>query len=91
VRHLPGRNERGPHAYRQALYAQVCAGCHGPEGDRVAGKELKAVKSHFNTTQLAAFISSPAGTMPKIFAEPRTVDDERDIRDIATFVAAWPQ
>jgi len=73
------------------LYAQVCAGCHGPDGDRVTGKELKAVKSRLNVTQLAAFIRTPTGTMPKIFSEPRTEDDDRDIRDIAAFVAEWPQ
>jgi hypothetical protein len=28
--------------------------------------------------------------MPRLFSEPRTTDDERDIRDIVAFVSAWP-
>jgi mono/diheme cytochrome c family protein len=71
------------------LYAQLCAGCHGPEGERIAGKDLKSLKSRMNATQLAGFIVSPTGTMPKIFPDPRTSDDERDIRDVAAYVVDW--
>ena len=71
------------------LYAQLCAGCHGPEGERVAGKDLKSLKSRMNATQLTRFIVSPTGTMPKIFPDPRTSDDERDIRDVAAYVVTW--
>jgi mono/diheme cytochrome c family protein len=71
------------------IYGQICAGCHGPEGDRLAGKELKTVKSRLSAEQLAAFIVTPTGTMPRIFPDPRTREDERDIRDIAAFVATW--
>jgi alcohol dehydrogenase (cytochrome c) len=73
------------------IYSQICAGCHGPEGERIAGKDLKSVKSRMSAQQLAAFIVSPTGTMPRIFPDPRTGDDERDIRDVAAFVADWPQ
>jgi alcohol dehydrogenase (cytochrome c) len=71
------------------LYSQLCGGCHGPEGDRIAGKDLKSVKSRMNAAQLATFMVSPSGTMPKIFPEPRTNDDERDIRDVAAYVSEW--
>jgi mono/diheme cytochrome c family protein len=71
------------------LYVQLCAGCHGPDGDRIAGKELKSVKSRLDATQLGTFIVSPTGTMPKIFPDPRTSDDERDIRDVAAYVTQW--
>lgn len=71
------------------IYAQLCSGCHGPEGNRVAGKELKSAKSRMSVEQLAAYIMNPAGSMPKLFPEPRTADDERDIRDVAAFVAGW--
>ena len=71
------------------LYSQLCAGCHGPEGDRITGKELKSVKSRMNAGQLANFIVSPTGAMPKIFPEPHTSDDERDLRDVAAYVSDW--
>src|SRR5512139_134525 len=57
------------------LYAQLCSGCHGPEGDRLAGKDLKSAKSRMNAAQLGNFIIAPTGPMPKIFPEPRTSDD----------------
>ncbi len=94
---LPGKpaasiaDARPDAARGKQIYAQICAGCHGPEGERIAGKELKSVKSRMSAEQLAAFILSPTGTMPRIFPDPRTGEDERDIRDIAAFVATWPQ
>jgi alcohol dehydrogenase (cytochrome c) len=71
------------------IYTQVCSGCHGPEGDKIADKNLRTVKARMNATQLAAFIVTPTGVMPKIFPEPRTPDDERDIQDVAAYIANW--
>jgi alcohol dehydrogenase (cytochrome c) len=71
------------------VYAQACSGCHGPDGDKVAGRDLKAAKSRMNAAQLAAFVLNPTGQMPKIFPEPRSADDERDVRDVAAFIAGW--
>lgn len=73
------------------IYAQICAGCHGPQGDRIAGKDLRSVKSRMSASQLATFMVTPTGTMPKIFPDPRTSEDERDIRDVAAFLADWKQ
>jgi alcohol dehydrogenase (cytochrome c) len=73
------------------IYAQLCAGCHGPEGDKIAGKDLKSAATHMSAEQLASVIISPVGSMPKIFPEPRTDEDDRDIRDVAAFVTAWPR
>jgi alcohol dehydrogenase (cytochrome c) len=73
------------------IYAQLCSGCHGPEGDRIAGKDLKSVKGRMNGAQLAQFILKPTGTMPKIFPDEPTQDDQRDVRDVAAFVSDWPR
>ena len=78
--------EDGGRAFRN-----TCANCHGPDGDRIAGKELKSVHARMSAEQLATFILNPTGAMPKLFPEPRTTDDERDIRDVAAFVTAWPR
>src|SRR6185369_4203055 len=72
------------------LYVQLCSGCHGLDGDRIAGKDLKSVRTRMNASQLGSFIISPTGTMPKIFPEPRSSDDELDIRDVADYVTHWP-
>lgn len=96
VMSLPGspatsQVDRAPDANRgKQLYAQVCAGCHGPEGDRIAGKDLKSVKGRLSAEQLVTFVLNPTGTMPKLFPEPRTEDDDRDLRDMAAFVVNWP-
>ena len=71
------------------LFTQICAGCHGPEGDRIAGKELKPAARRLNQDGVATFILNPVAPMPKIFPEPRSVDDECDVRDVAAFVASW--
>ncbi len=82
----------GPDATRgHELYVQMCAGCHAPSGDKIAGKDLRTVKARMNAEQLGAFIRSPTGAMPKIFPDQRTSEDDRDIRDLATFLATWPQ
>jgi mono/diheme cytochrome c family protein len=86
----PSATSTAPDAVRgKELYVQVCAGCHGLEGDKISDKNLKTVKSRMSAQQLAAFIVTPAGAMPKIFPTPRTSEDERDIRDVAAFVAGW--
>jgi alcohol dehydrogenase (cytochrome c) len=72
------------------VYTQACAGCHGPDGDRIAGKDLKSVKTRMNAQKIAAFILNPVAPMPKIFPEPRTAEDERDLHDVAAYVASWP-
>ncbi len=71
------------------LYVQICEGCHGLEGNRITGKDLRSVKSRMNAEQLAAFIRNPTRAMPKIFPESRSADDERDIRDLAAFLSTW--
>lgn len=71
------------------IYAQTCAGCHGPQGDKIAGLDLKAVKSRLNAGQIAAFILKPMPPMPQVFPAPRTAEDDRDLRDVAAFVATW--
>jgi alcohol dehydrogenase (cytochrome c) len=69
------------------LYTQVCSGCHGPDGDKIADRNLKAL--HLTAAAAGAFIENPPGAMPRIFPAPRSEDDERDIRDLAAFVVGW--
>jgi mono/diheme cytochrome c family protein len=72
----------------KSLYGQLCAGCHGPDGARIADKSLKAAAARLDAAQLGIAIMNPAGAMPKIFPTPRGAEDERDIRDIAAYVDA---
>jgi alcohol dehydrogenase (cytochrome c) len=72
------------------IYTQACLGCHGPDGDKISGLDLKSIGSRMNAQQVAASVLNPVAPMPKVFPEPRTAEDERDLRDVAGFVASWP-
>jgi len=87
----PGASNEPDPARGKQTYIQTCLGCHGPEGDKISGINLKSVGSRMNAQQLAAFILNPAPPMPKVFPEPRTTEDERDLRDVAAYVAGWPK
>jgi len=76
-------------AHGKAVYIQVCSGCHGPDGNRVAGKDLKALSTQLSTDAFAAYIRKPIGQMPKVFPEPQTAQDARDVRDVAAFLSTW--
>jgi PQQ-dependent dehydrogenase (methanol/ethanol family) len=73
----------------KSVYTQVCSGCHGPDGNRVAGKDLKALSTQLSADAFAAYIRDPTGQMPKVFPQPQTAQDERDVRDVAAFLSAW--
>ncbi len=78
----PGRGEQ--------IYAQACAGCHGPEGNKIAGIDLRSATLRLSAKQITAYILNPAKPMPRVFPQPRTAEDARDLRDLAAFVAGWP-
>jgi len=71
------------------VYAQACAACHGPDGDKIMGRDLRSVGLRMNSAQISSFIRNPAPPMPRVFPAPRTQEDERDLRDVAAFVARW--
>lgn len=70
----------------EQLYGQICAGCHGADGNRIEGRDLRQTVARSNLAQLQRVIADPPGTMPKVFPERRGADDERDIRDIAEYL-----
>ncbi len=81
----------GPDAARgKQIYLQTCGSCHGPDGNKVTGFDLKSPKSQLSADQIRAIILNPPPPMPRLFPDPRMADDERDIRDVAAFVANWP-
>jgi alcohol dehydrogenase (cytochrome c) len=71
------------------IYAQTCAACHGPDGNKVSGMDLRTVRTRLDVAQLTAFILNPAPPMPKVFPDPRTTEDDRDLRDVTSFVEQW--
>ena len=51
--------------------------------------DLRTIGRRMSAEQIASFVLNPAAPMPKVFPAPRTADDERDLRDVSAFVAAW--
>ena len=50
---------------------------------------MRTVGERKSAAEIASFILKPVAPMPKVFPAPRTAEDERDLRDVAAFVAAW--
>lgn len=76
----------------KTVYTQVCSGCHGPEGHQVPGvpgRDLRQLAGQMTAEALIAYVRAPAGQMPKVFPEPATAQDERDLMDLAAFVTTW--
>jgi alcohol dehydrogenase (cytochrome c) len=73
----------------KVVYTQVCSGCHGPDGNRIAGRDVRQLGGQMSAEALIAYVRSPTGQMPKVFPQPATAEDERDLKDVAAFVTAW--
>jgi alcohol dehydrogenase (cytochrome c) len=51
------------------LYSQVCAACHGPEGNLVAAHKLSAVVARQDRAATITYIKSPKLPMPKMYPD----------------------
>jgi alcohol dehydrogenase (cytochrome c) len=71
------------------LYFGYCGSCHGGEGDSWNAVELKATKHKMDFKALVEFIKNPRAPMPRTFPQPLNAADEKQIRDIASFVMQW--
>jgi len=73
----------------EGAYLTSCSICHGVDGDQWNNVDLKSVKQKMTLDELIAFIKNPRDPMPRAFSEPLSADDERNIRQIATFLMQW--
>lgn len=85
----PARATATDATHGKQIYTQTCGVCHGLDGDRVPGKDLKSARSRMSAEQLTMLIKNPAPRMPQIFPEPRTTEDERDLRDLVAYIESW--
>jgi alcohol dehydrogenase (cytochrome c) len=63
------------------LYAQICAACHGANGNLVADRKLSNVGQRHDRAQVVAAIKSPKAPMPKMFPELLSEQDVQDVTD----------
>ncbi len=70
-------------AHGKILFGQICASCHGPDGDMVDDHKLSTLKSRRDYASTVGFIENPAPPMPRLF--PGTLS-EPDVHDLAAYL-----
>jgi alcohol dehydrogenase (cytochrome c) len=65
------------------LYGQVCAACHGPDGNMIADRRLGSLATRQDLAATVRYIKDPRDPMPKMFPDLLT---EQNIVDVATYV-----
>jgi PQQ-dependent dehydrogenase (methanol/ethanol family) len=65
------------------LYSQVCAACHGPDGNLVVDHKLSAVKARQDLATTIRYIKDPKNPMPKMYPD---LLNEQSIVDVAAYV-----
>ena len=74
-----------------AVFAKVCAGCHGSAGEGLSGPALVGIGKRRSVEEIGAWVMNPmsaatpsgASAMPRLYPSVLT---ERDVRDVARFV-----
>ena len=71
----------------KAVYTQICASCHGADGDMIADHRLSTLKARRDFAATVAFVKAPTGAMPRMFPELLT---EQNVADVAAYVQEGP-
>jgi mono/diheme cytochrome c family protein len=67
------------------LYSQVCASCHGTDGNFIADKRLGNLAARMTQDEAMTLIKQPKAPMPVLFPD---LISEQDVRDVAGFIFA---
>jgi alcohol dehydrogenase (cytochrome c) len=65
------------------LYSQVCAACHGTDGNLLADHRLSNLKSRRDLVSTVSFIKDPKAPMPKLYPD---LISEQNVRDVAAYL-----
>jgi PQQ-dependent dehydrogenase (methanol/ethanol family) len=65
------------------LYTQVCASCHGPDGDLIPDRKLSTLKKRRDAAGTIAYIKDPKPPMPKLYPD---LINEQSVIDVAAYV-----
>jgi alcohol dehydrogenase (cytochrome c) len=78
---LPGTT--ATNAKGRKIYEQVCASCHGPDGNLVSGHPLSTLKSRRDRAATLAYIKDPKPPMPKLYPD---LLDEDSLADVTSYL-----
>ena len=67
----------------QLTYGQVCASCHGVQGEGGIGPKLAGVHDRLDATKIVEWIKNPSEKMPKLYP---SMLDEQGVMDVAEFL-----
>ncbi len=65
------------------LFVQICASCHGTDGDMIGDHKLSTLASRRDLAATIAYIKNPQPPMPKMFPDVLT---EQNILDVSTYL-----
>ena len=74
----PGNTSRG-----QVLYTNICASCHGGNGEGLEGADLRGIAQRYNYQQTVELIRNPPQTMPRLYP---AVLNAQDVADLAAYI-----
>ncbi|MFT4584976.1 MAG: alcohol dehydrogenase (cytochrome c) [Gammaproteobacteria bacterium] len=64
-------------------YGQVCAMCHGGQGEGAIGPKLQGIKDRMDHEKIVEWIKNPSDKMPKLY--PSMLDEQKVI-DVAAYL-----
>ena len=80
----PGTVTGAPDPSRgRVLYVQICASCHGSDGDTVADHKLSTLKTRRDQASTVAYVRDPKLPMPKMYPSVLT---EQDVANVSAYV-----
>lgn len=65
------------------VYEQVCASCHGPDGNLVAGHALSTLRSRRDRAATLSYIKDPKPPMPKLYPD---LLNEQSLVDVTSYI-----
>ena len=80
----PGAPAGGPDPSKgRALYVQICASCHGSDGDMIADHKLSTLKGRRDQASTVTYVKNPKPPMPKMYPD---VLSEQNVVDVSAYV-----
>lgn len=67
----------------QITYGQVCASCHGSQGEGGIGLSLKGIAERMEPAKIVEWIKNPSAKMPRLFP---SMLDEQSVIDVVEYV-----
>jgi alcohol dehydrogenase (cytochrome c) len=72
-----------PASRGRKVYEQICTSCHGPDGNLVAGHELRTLKNRRDRASAVAYVKDPKPPMPKLY--PGLLS-EQNVTDVISYI-----